>query len=121
MKGLRLSILKDALIGDCSNGGISSRCKQVTLVGPDVPAIFEASDDAPAVRLVKRTLGGEIVLHVEPVAPEVAFVSHVEPVGLHFMASGAFVATSDARFGEVLREHGHSSYCAIKLHDRREA
>ncbi len=68
LKGLRLSILHDKRIGNCSNGGISSRCSEVTLVGPGIAEIFEATSDAPAVKIVSRNIGGEY-LHVEPIEP----------------------------------------------------
>lgn len=114
MRGLRLSVLRNAELGDCSNGGISSRCKAVTLVGPGIAEIFEPSDDAPAVRLVRRDIGNEIVLHVMP--------ADEDGRGLpgQWMAGGAYVASSDGRFGEALRARGHSGYCAISLHDRTE-
>lgn len=108
-------MLRNAELGDCSNGGISSRCKAVTLVGPGVPEIFGPSDDAPAVRLVRRDVGREIVVHAEPLD-----ASGKPFPRMHFQAGGAFVASSDGRFGNALRALGHSGYCAISLHDRHE-
>jgi hypothetical protein len=37
MKGLICSIYEDKSIGNCSNHGISSRVKEVVLIGPGVP------------------------------------------------------------------------------------
>lgn len=113
MRGLILSVLRNAEIGDCSNGGISARHVAVTLIGPGVPEIFEPSDDRPAVRLVKREIGGDLVIHAEPVTLD-------SRPAVWWMASGAFVSTCDSRFGDLLRSLGHSPYAAIPLHDRRE-
>lgn len=114
MKGLMVSILRPADIGDCSNGGISSRARSVILVGEGIDEVFDADERTPAVRIIKRSLFGrtgrpEIVLHAEPVDGEGPW-----------MAGGAFIASSDSRFGEALRVLGHSGYCAISLHDRTE-
>ena len=57
MKGLHCNIYKWSL-GDCSNGGISSKAKEVTLVGDNIDQIFEADEDHPAVKIVKRFLSG---------------------------------------------------------------
>lgn len=109
MQGLTASIFEDKQIGNCSNGGISSRCKQVTVVGLGKRAeIFEPTDDAPAVKLVKRTIGGRTVVHAEPV--------NAPPAGhIGWMAGGAFISTSDSRFSEAAGFYG-----AVSLHDRCE-
>lgn len=105
-KGLRLEIYKDQPHHSCSNGGISSRCNTVTLVGDNIPKVFEVSEDAPAVKLVKRTIFGKEYLHIEP----------VEPVGkgkTGWMAGGSFVYSCDSRFRNL------SPY-PLSLHDRQE-
>lgn len=103
--GLRCDIFRWSL-GECSAGGISSRVKTVTLMdaanGP-----FEPSADAPAVKLVKRNIGGEIYVHAEPVEPC--------PAGACRMAGGTFIHTCDSRYREAV---GHSY--PISLHDREE-
>lgn len=87
---------------DCTNGGISSKCDTVTLVDIGVP-LFEPSPESPAVRIVRRNLGGEVYLHAVPVE---------QPAGLVGpMFGGNFIYTSDSRFP--------SSY-PIALHDRWE-
>lgn len=104
MKGLHCSILVPADHGSCSNGGISSRVKTVTLVGDGIPTLFEPSPDAPAVFLVRRTFfeHGEY-LHASPVA--------VDPSRGPLMFGGCFIYTSDSRF---------PSRQPIPLHDRQE-
>jgi hypothetical protein len=64
--GLHCNILKPSY-GDCSNGGLSSKVNEVTLVEAKGP--FEASDEYPAVKLVTRHLFGRDYTHAEPVEP----------------------------------------------------
>jgi hypothetical protein len=113
VRGLHVGILEAKDIGNCSAGGISSRCESVTLVGDGIDEIFDADAEAPAVVLRKRVIGGEVVVNAEPLKPR--------PAGnVGYMAGGTFIHTSDSRFGEALRKLGHSGYCAISLHDRSE-
>lgn len=100
IRGLRCYVYTNPLFKGCSNGGISSRVTEVTLVGPDIPQIFYVSAEAPAVKLVKRNIGGEYV-HAEPVE---------QPEGVCGpSAGGAFIHSSDSRF---------PSKYPISLHDR---
>lgn len=113
LNGLRVEIFHSKF-GSCSAGGISSYAREVTLVGPEFPELFEADPvNAPAVKLVKRRIFGETVLHVEPVfeGSEKAFWSY----------GGTLVSTSDSRFSEALQANGYPAHCALLLHDRREA
>jgi len=105
MKGLILNIYKDSK-GDCSNGGISSYCDQVVLVGPEFDEIFDAADDMPAVKLVKREIGDSTYIHAEPVD-----ACPGDKIG--YMAGGSFVHSSDSRVRRVLQY-------PIALHDRAE-
>ena len=110
--GLRVGIYKHKE-ETFSNGGISEKCDEVTLVGPGVPALFPVTEKAPAVQLVKRRLGvldnpGPVIVHAEPVDPP--------RKGTHgWMAGGSFIASSDSRFGEAVGFYG-----AVSLHDRSE-
>ena len=79
---------------------------------PD-PEIFAPNAERPAVKLVFRTIGGEKIVHAEPIEP-------VKPGNIGYMDGGCFIATSDSRLGEYLRQNGVSSYGAIALHDRQE-
>lgn len=99
-KGLIGRILKGR--GDCSLGGISSRCNEVVIVGLGPGSdIFEPTDERPAVRIVKRkfTVVDEPYLHIEPTEPG------------QWAFGGAVVDCCDSRFSEV------STY-PLHLHDR---
>ena len=98
-KGLLADIYVTRACRECSLGGISSRCKQVTILGLPDGDVLEPSDAAPAVKIVRRLFGGVEYLHLEPITPGM------------WAAGGALVSTSDARFNEV------SPY-ALNLHDR---
>lgn len=131
VKGLRASVLVSKH-GDCSNEGLSSRVSEVTVVGmigertasgparpfellPEESRVFEASDDAPAVALVYRTIFGKLYVHaaeVEQDGDTVKLVKRDDCVGP--MASGAMISSSDSRF--VMAAGGDG----VKLHDRFE-
>lgn len=96
--GVRAHIYRWSL-GECSNGGISSRVNAVTVVGPNVPRVTEATPDAPAVELTETVPGYVVAQPVE----------HSGGVGP--MAGGTFVYSSDSRFPV---KH------PIPLHDRFE-
>lgn len=99
-KGMRCYILRSNTMPDCSNGGISNRVSQVTLVGPGIPQIFDVTDDAPAVVLT-NTAGNYIC--VTPLA----ILTKRE----HAMAGGTFIWSSDSHF-----PHDYP----LSLHDRVE-
>ena len=76
-----LGNIYDWSLGNCSNDGISAKHTQVCVINVDGP--FEPSQDAPAVRLIKRSTGNLVC----------------EPVGLEdrwTMFGGAFVYTGAA-------------------------
>ena len=105
LKGLIVSIYESKDIGNCSNGGISSYCDKVVLVGEGIPEIFEANESRPAVKIVHRVIGGRDYYHAEPVEP-------CPPGDLGYMAGGCYIGCSDSRFP--------FSY-PISLHDRSES
>ncbi len=102
-RGLRASIYKDKG-RDWSNSGLSSTVDEVTIIGEGIPPIFEATPDAPAVRVVSRRLfgGRETYVHIEPQAPG------------QYMMGGCFIHTSDSRFRELVNRY------PVALHDRQE-
>jgi len=102
MKGLRLTIYTPSY-GNCSNGGVSSKCESLTLVGPGIPEIFEASEEAPAVEIKTGHQGYQYVGLVESRKP-----SLISP-----MAGGCMVWSTDSRVREVMPY-------ALSLHDRYE-
>jgi hypothetical protein len=102
--GLICTVFRAASFPDCTNGGISSRCDVVTLIGLGKKAeIFAATPERPAVRLVKRTIYGKEYLHAEVLDRPKGMVGP--------MAGGNFIYCSDSRFS--------SSY-PLSLHDRFE-
>lgn len=111
LKGLLVQVYRSDL-GDCTNGGISASRDKLILVGPDVPQIFEASDDAPAVRLVTKVRDSDYMV-VEPVLPDEIDLACKprERSKTWFMAGGNFIWTSDGRFP--------NSY-PLPIHDRTE-
>ena len=112
MLGLTANVYKTQRHGttsDCTNGGISSRCDTVTVVGIEGAEIFEANEDRPAVKLVFRTICGRRIVHAEPVDP-------VPEGHVGWMMGGNYIATSDSRFSKAIG----GFYGAIPLHDRSE-
>ena len=99
-RGLRCSVYISKEFGNCSNGGISSRVKRVTLMGLERGHIFEPTDDSPAVWLHKK--GDYIYVSPERVPLE---------SGRWYMPGGTFIYSSDSRF---------PSDCPLPLHDRLE-
>lgn len=89
-----------------SNGGISFRCNEVTVLGCPNGEIFDVTDEAPAVKFVRRMIGGKEYVHLEPVDA---------PPGKLPMFGGCYVSTSDSRFREA-----HGVFGAIPLFDRYE-
>lgn len=105
MKGLIVDILKHKGV-DCSYYGISSKSENLTLIGEGIDPVFDANQERPAVKIVKRNLFGSDVpyVHAEPVN---------RPEGCSAMFGGTFIYSSDARFRKI------SPY-PIPLHDRFE-
>jgi hypothetical protein len=106
LRGLIVSVYKefnrDGSIIDCTNGGLSSKVFNITLCGEGLPEIFEADEEAPAFRLVKRNLSGGEYMHVEP---------WERPTGSGWMFGGNICKASDSRF---------PSRYALNIHDRQE-
>lgn len=110
MRGLIISIYGNPAYAGCSNGGLSSNHTTATLVGDDIPGIFEETAERPAVRLQAHYPG--IVRLVPASIPE----GRAGP-----MFGGAFGYSSDSRFTEAVeRLIGGKFYGAVALHDRFE-
>lgn len=106
MKGLHISVYRDADGSDCTNGGISSTHQRLTLIGAGIDPVFEPSADAPAVTVVTRNVFGEIYKHLVPCDPETA-----QPLPGWYMFGGNYGKTSDSRF---------PSKYPLPIHDRQE-
>lgn len=132
-RGLLVYVHRSPAIGDCTNDGISATHDRLTVVGyidetepgfnhfkpvvrpmPASAQVFEASDDAPAVLLHIRNVGGPIPSFV----PATLDGQRVE--GWHMMG-GNFGHVGDSRFNTLVRALlGHDFYGAIAIHDRNE-
>jgi hypothetical protein len=102
--GMIVSVFKEQRLGDCTNHGISSTVKQLTVIGEGIPQMYEPSEDAPGVKLVRRKICGNPYIHCEPLD---------RPTGSGWMMGGNFIYSCDSRFGEV------NNY-PIPIHDRQE-
>ncbi len=113
MRGLIVDIYDG--VTNCSANGISARHKTALLVGPGVPPVFEDLKDRPTVELVTRDLR-----HVD--GPYITAVPVERGTGAGPMFGGAFIWTSDQRFGELLRGlYGNAGQVGpVPLHDRWE-
>lgn len=105
--GLHASIFRNDL-GDCTNGGISSKANRVTIVNADGP--FSPSEDAPAVMIIDHPAGPQYLPIAVPCEGSGTAGDPYRPqVG--GMAGGNFVFTSDSRM-----DPRHP----VSLHDRFE-
>lgn len=126
-RGMILNILSPQH-GNSSNGGVSSRCPQVTVTrildrtgqpGPHtmqpVPVacrVFEPKEDRPEAVLVLMRVAGKLLAHVAP--------WRADGAGQPLMG-GCYVATDDSRWARCVEAVlGHSFYGALPLHDRWE-
>lgn len=105
MKGMILDVFRSKILGNCSNDGISSRVNEVLLVGEGIPEIFEANNERPAVKLVKRNFVSGPYYHAEPLEKREGMNGP--------MFGGTFIFTTDSRVRSI------TAY-PIPLHDRFE-
>ncbi len=102
MRGLTLTIYTPSY-GNCSNNGVSATCKQVTLVGPGIPEIFEAGKQSPAVEIKVNRNGYKYIGLVDDKRP-----------GMNGpMFGGCVVWSTDSRIREIMPN-------PMALHDRYE-
>lgn len=96
-------------LGDCTNGGISSAVKYLTLT--NVAGPFDPNPLAPAAVIEQHVRG---CLRIVP-------ESGAGTRGV-YMSGGNYAATSDSRFSEACeRLLGHCFYGAVSIHDRSES
>ena len=109
MKALSVDVYRSRNLGDCTNGGVSSRFDKL-LVLCDRGFINVDMDNPPEnlCKIVHRHLFGRDVYHIEPVA---------RPTGAGWMMGGNYAATSDSRFHALCGD----LYAAIPVHDRQES
>lgn len=106
MRALPISVYKDKKIGDCTNGGISSRYNELLLICEDgFITVDEENPPENLVQIVTRHLFGKEYKHIEPVA---------RPTGAGWMSGGNIAYTCDSRFSRL------SEY-PLSIHDRQES
>ncbi len=97
LKGYTLEIYRSDY--DCNINKMYGK-KVVTLIDPRSPQIFEASEDAPPVKLLTKNVTGKEYLYALPIE------------GGNYAFGGTFIYTSDSRINAI------SKY-PIPLHDRQ--
>lgn len=107
MKGLRVSVYRDASGYDCTNGGITSRVNRVTLIGPGLPELFEPDEEAPAMRLIERDVGFDKFFIAAPLDAKAEGFGGGSP----YMFGGNFLSCSHSQF---------PACHPIKVFDRQE-
>lgn len=115
MKGLTVNVLRSIRrdsrggfrVEDFSNGGVTSKFDEFVLVDPAIDEVFEATADRPALKLVRRNIGGQLYIHAEPLEP----VNNKTHMGYTF--GGNFVTSSDSRISAI------NNY-PIPVHDRKD-
>ncbi len=98
MKGLPAEIYSGGFVDSYSP---IKKAKNVTIVDEKVPRLFEASEEYPPVKLVRRTLFGKDYIHAEPIVEKPT----------NFASGGRFIYSCDSRFREL-------NQYPIPLHDR---
>lgn len=96
MKGLLVYVYSCGFVDSFSP---IKEAKQVIIVDSNVPEIFEASEEHPPVRIVKRFLFGREYVHAEPFEKG------------NYAFGGRYIFCSDSRIREI------NTY-PIPLHDR---
>lgn len=117
--GLIAHIYKTAGLGDCSNGGLSGKVDEVTIVNADGP--FEPTLERPAVMIVPGYVRGTV--HAVPaIENQGMFDTPWLPAREHWMHGGTFIGSSDARFSECIFAILHTPHdgSPIAFHDRTE-
>ena len=105
MKALPINVFKSNL-GDCTNGGISSRYDRLLLVCEEGYVNIDENDPPEnLVKIVTRNLFGKEYKHIEPVA---------SPSGIGWMSGGNLGYCSDGRFSKM-------SQYPLSIHDRQES
>lgn len=103
--GLPVSVYRHGKY-DCTNGGVSSRVTELTLINVDGP--FEPTDKAPAAKLEQGPMNS---VRIVPVECE----------GHWTMFGGNYAACSDSRLSSAIQKLlGHRFYGAVAIHDRVE-
>lgn len=132
--GLHLSVYRPADLGDCTRGGVSSRCDTLTLIGmiPEgekivrprrVLQVSPATEQAPAVAIrVKhhRWPSASTSAAIVPVTWDDEAQAYAGP-GEWVMAGGNYADTPDARWRDIVRDASGCQWAGpLGIHDRIE-
>lgn len=111
---LSVDVLRSPL-GDCTNGGVSSRWRSLAVYCPDGPSSFDADRETPLnfCMVEKRYLLGTV--HARIVPAMVNEHGNVVPRPRWWMKGGNVGNTSDSRFHEL-----SGVYYPLDIHDRCE-
>lgn len=87
-------------LGDFTKGGVTSKHTSLILIGDEVPQVFEATENMPALILKYR----EDYIYAQPA---------INPTGKPWMMGGNFIYSSNGWFEEI-------NPGPIPVHDRQE-
>lgn len=114
--GMIVSVLRNAELGDCTNGGITGKVSRLCVVNVEGP--FEPREDMPAVMLVENAHSTCKIVPAEKVS---GMDGHWRPIKKWWMMGGNYATTSDSRFSKAVEKLlGHTFYGAVAVHDRTE-
>jgi hypothetical protein len=108
MKALPVEVLRSNKLGDCTNGGISSRYDDLLVLCDD--GFIDVNMDNPPENLCvieHRFLFGRDVYHMRP-------YTNAKEAG--WMSGGNFAYSCDSRFSALIGQ----MYGAVSIHDRQE-
>ena len=110
MRAIEAFIYRSPTLGDCSNGGISSRFDRVLIPHPEGPVEIDEGKPLPKnlCEVVRRTICGREYVHVQPHGTRAS--------GRCAMNGGCFAYSCGGRFAEAVCNGGHP----VALHDRFE-
>lgn len=117
MKALPINVYRSSRIGDCTNGGISSKYNEL-LIACDDGFIDIDPENVPenfAMVELRRMYSGTPIPTIYPadITPEGKVVPRE---GKWWMMGGNYGATSDSRFSRMIG----GMYGAVAIHDRYE-
>ena len=109
MRAIGVSVYRSDRLGDCTNGGVSSKYNRLLVICDRGPIdVDENNLPENLMKVVKRELFGRTLYHLEPVA---------KAAGVGWLSGGNFAASSDSRFSELV----DGMYGAVAIHDRTES
>lgn len=107
MKALPIRVYRNNSGYDCTNGGITSRYDDLLLICDEgFVNVDETNLPENLVKIVTRTIGGELYKHIEPYAS-------VDRGNVGWMSGGNLAYACDSRFSLI------SKY-PLFVHDRQE-